>query len=108
MKKLLVAATAVALAMSFVASADAATHKQKKVSANVEASCKVQAAKKFSAVHFVKRRNFVNNCVAEHSSARKSAKAKIESKGNAKEVASPATTGQAPKAPMTGQAPKAQ
>ena len=107
MKKLLVAATAVALAMSFVASADAATHKQK-VSASVEASCKAQAAKKFSTVHFLKRRTFVNNCVAEHSSARKSAKAKTESKGNANEAASPATTGQAPKALGTGQAPKAQ
>ena len=112
MKKLLVAATAAALAVSFAASADAATHKQK-VSASVEASCKAQATKKFSAIHFIKRRNFVNNCVADRSSEHKSAKAKSESKadgkGNANNtMASPATTGQAPKAPMSGQAPKAQ
>jgi BMFP domain-containing protein YqiC len=108
MKKLLVAAAAAALAMSFAASADAATHKQK-VSANVETSCKAQAAKKFSAIHFMKRRNFVNNCVAQRGSAHKSAKAKTENKSNANnQTARPATTGQAPKAQTTGQAPKAQ
>jgi hypothetical protein len=61
----------------------------------------------------MKRRNFVNNCVAERGSAHKSAKAKTqnktENKSNANdETARPATTGQAPKAQTTGQTPKAQ
>jgi hypothetical protein len=110
MNKLLVSAMAAALAVSFTASANAAGHKQK-VSANVEASCKAQAAKKFSAVHFIKRRNFVNNCVAERGSAHKSAKAKSEmknDKSDKSDMAAPATTGQAPKTPTTGQPAKAQ
>ncbi len=74
---------AAALAMSFAMSAEAATNKQK-VSADVQASCKAQAAKKYSAIHFMKRRNFVNNCVAQHAKA-SAPKAKS------------ATTGQAPK-----------
>jgi hypothetical protein len=92
MKKLLISTMAVALAASFAVTADAASHKQK-VSADVQASCKDQAAKKFSAVHFLKRRNFVNNCVAERTAANKHA--------NAKPAASKATTtGQAPKQPQ--------
>ena len=42
------------------------------------------AAKKYSAIHFMKRRNFVNNCVAQHAKA---------SAPKAKST----TTGQAPK-----------
>lgn len=74
---------AAALAMSFTMSTEAATNK-KKVSADVQASCKAQAAKKYSAIHFMKRRNFVNNCVAQHAKA---------SAPKAKST----TTGQAPK-----------
>jgi hypothetical protein len=83
MKKLLISTVAAALAMSFAMSAEAATNKQK-VSADVQASCKTQAAKKYSAIHFMKRRNFVNNCVAQHAKA---------SAPKAKST----TTGQAPK-----------
>jgi hypothetical protein len=83
MKKLLISALATALVASFAVSAEAAGHKQK-VSADVQASCKAQAAKKYSAVHFMKRRNFVNNCVAQHAKAT-APKAKST------------TTGQAPK-----------
>ena len=83
MKKLLISTMAAALAMSFAMSAEAATNKQK-VSADVQASCKAQAAKKYSAIHFMKRRNFVNNCVAQHAKA---------SAPKAKST----TTGQAPK-----------
>ncbi len=83
MKKLLISTIAAIFAMSFAMSAEAATHKQK-VSADVEASCKAQAAKKYSAIHFIKRRNFVNNCVAQHAKA-SAPKAKTT------------TTGQAPK-----------
>jgi hypothetical protein len=88
MKKLLVTAMAAGLAASFAVSAEAASNKQK-VSADVQASCKAQAAKKYSAIHFLKRRNFVNNCVAQHANANANAKAKPAVK--------PTTTGQAPK-----------
>jgi len=83
MKKLLVSTLATALVVSFAVSADAAGNKQK-VSADVQASCKAQAAKKYSAIHFMKRRDFVNNCVAQHA------------KASAPKTKS-TTTGQAPK-----------
>lgn len=89
MKTLLISTVAAALVVSFAVSAEAAGNKQK-VSADVQASCKAQAAKKFSAIHFLKRRNFVNNCVAQHANAK----------------AKPATAGQAVKPTTTGQAPK--
>lgn len=82
MKKLLISTLATALVVSFAVSAEAA---KQKVSADVQASCKAQAAKKYSAIHFMKRRNFVNNCVAQHA------------KAAAPKAAKPATTGQAPK-----------
>jgi hypothetical protein len=83
MKKLLISTMAAVFAMSFAMSAKAATHKGK-VSANIEASCKAQVAKKYSAIHFIKRRNFANNCIAQHAKA-SAPKAK------------PTTTGQGPK-----------
>jgi len=83
MKKLLISALATALVASFAVSAEAAGNKQK-VSADVQASCKAQAAKKYSAIHFMKRRDFVSNCVAQHAKA---------SAPKAKST----TTGQAPK-----------
>jgi hypothetical protein len=86
MKKLLISALATALVLSFAVSAEAA---KQKVSADVQASCKAQAAKKYSAIHFMKRRNFVNNCVAQHAKAAAPKKATTATK--------PATTGQAPK-----------
>jgi len=93
MKKLLISTVAAALAVSFAMSAEAASMKQK-VSADVQASCKAEAAKKFSSVHFLKRRNFVNNCVAQQANANKHAKAK------------PAITGQSVRPTTTGQAAK--
>jgi hypothetical protein len=89
MKKLLISTVAAVLVASIAVSAEAAGNKQK-VSADVQASCKAQAAKKFSAVHFLKRRNFASNCVAEHANAK----------------AKPATVGQTVKPTTTGQAPK--
>lgn len=83
MKKLLISTVAAALVAAFAVSAEAAN--KQKVSADVQASCKAQAAKKFSAIHFLKRRNFVNNCVAQHANAK------------AKPAVKPTTTGQAPK-----------
>ena len=93
MNKLLVSTVVAALAVSFAVSAEAAGKKHK-VSADVQASCKAQAAKKFSAIHFLKRHNYVNDCVAQHANANAHAKAK------------PATAGQAVKPTTTGQAPK--
>jgi hypothetical protein len=84
MKKLLISVLATAVVVSFAASAEAAGNKQK-VSAEVQASCKAQAAKKYSAIHFLKRRNFVNNCVAQHA------------KASAPKAVRSSTTGQAPK-----------
>jgi hypothetical protein len=84
MKKLIISTLATALVVSFAVSAEAAGNKQK-VSADIQASCKAQVAKKYSAIHFLKRRNFVNNCVAQHD------------KASAPKAAKPTTTGQAPK-----------
>jgi hypothetical protein len=83
MKKLLISVLATVLVAPFAVSAEAAGNKQK-VSAEVQALCKAQAAKKYSAIHFMKRRDFVNNCVAQHAKA---------SAPKAKST----TTGQAPK-----------
>ena len=87
MKKLLISALAIALVTSFAISAEAAGNKQR-ASADVQASCKAQAAKKYSAIHFMKRRDFVNNCVAQHAKA---------SAPKAAPKATPTTTGQGPK-----------
>ena len=93
MKKLLISTMAAALAVTFSLSAEAASMKQK-VSADVQASCKAEAAKKFTSVHFLKRRNFINNCIAQHANANKHAKAK------------PATAGQPVRPTTTGQTAK--
>ena len=93
MKKLLISTVAAALVATFAVPAEAAGNKQK-VSADLQASCKAQAAKKFSAIHFVKRRNFVDNCVAQHANANTHAKAKP---ANAGQAVKPTTTGQTPK-----------
>ena len=93
MKKLLMSTMAAALVMSFAVSAEAAGTKQK-VSADVQASCKAQAAKKYSAIHFLKRRDFVNSCIAQHANAKTQARAKATTAGT---PAKPTTTGKAPK-----------
>jgi len=55
---------------SFAVSAEAAGNKQK-VSADVQASCKAQAAKKYSAIHFIKRRDATSSTIASHSTPRR-------------------------------------
>jgi hypothetical protein len=94
MRKLLVPVMAAGLALSFAVSADAAGAKRT-VSAEVQASCKAQAAKKFSAIHFLKRRDFTNNCIAQHASAKP--KATIAAKK------APAATAAKPMPSTTGQ-----
>ena len=90
MKKLMISAMATALALSFAAPAEAAGTQK----ADVQAFCKAKAAKKFSAVHFLQRRNFVHDCVAQHASTNTQAKAK------------PVTADKGAKATTTGQSPK--
>ena len=98
MRKLLVPMMATALALSFAVSADAAGSKQR-VSADVKASCQAQAAKKFSAIHFLKRRDFTNNCMAQHAHVAKP-KAAVAAKP------APATTAAKPMPSTTGQSVK--
>jgi hypothetical protein len=98
MKKLFVPVMAAAVALCFSASGNAATG-HKTVSAELQASCKAQAAKKFSAIHFIKRRNFANDCLAKHAGAAKP-KATVASKP------APATTAAKPMPSTTGQSTK--
>jgi hypothetical protein len=66
-------ATAIALAAILVAgvSADAATTKGKNTAtAQREASCKAQAAKKYSAIRFMARRDYVEKCVGQTTMAK--------------------------------------
>ena len=60
MRTLLTTLAASLLAISFAASADAAT---KKKQTSLEVSCKAQAAKKYSAIHIMKRRDYVKQCM---------------------------------------------
>jgi hypothetical protein len=62
MKKIVTLVTAGFIASVFSFAANAETTK---VSAKLEKSCKAQAAKKFSAVHFLERRDFVKKCTGE-------------------------------------------
>jgi hypothetical protein len=68
MKKLVISILVTTLALSAAVPTQAAGKKHT-ASADVQASCKAQAAKKYSAIHFMKRRDFVNNCVAQHAKA---------------------------------------
>ena len=100
MNKVLISTVVTALAMSFAVSADAA--QKPKVSADIQASCKAQAAKKYSAIHFIKRHNFVNDCIARHAKANPNA-----TTGQATNPKSQSMTpAQEPKASKTNEAPK--
>jgi len=61
MKSLVTIIAAGLLAGSFAISADAAT--KKSGMAEVKAQCQAQAKKKYSAIHFLKRRDYVKNCM---------------------------------------------
>lgn len=109
MKTLFTTVAAGLLAISFVASADAATKSTTKSEARQhlaqrEAACKSQAAKKVSAVHFIKRRALVNECMGRTAQAKtvKTHQAKAVTTNKVKTVkmqpkAAPTTTGQAVK-----------
>jgi hypothetical protein len=81
--------TAIAIAAAVFATAIPAQAATKNTAmAQREASCKADAAKKFSAIHFLKRRNFVNNCMGRTTHAKAVMPAK---------KATPTTTGQSVK-----------
>ncbi|MBV9346669.1 MAG: hypothetical protein JO245_01710 [Pseudolabrys sp.] len=94
MTKLMISTMAAALALSFAMPANAAATKNK-VSAEVQADCKAQAAKKFSAVHFLKRRAYTKNCIARHAGNDAAPKAKASAAKVEKTDQPAATTGQA-------------
>jgi hypothetical protein len=65
--------TAIVLAAAFVAAgtpAFAGKEGKNDLRAQREASCKAQAAKKYSAIHFIKRNQFVNNCMGVTTTAK--------------------------------------
>jgi hypothetical protein len=62
MKSIFTIVAAGLLASSFSMSADAAPKKGSGM-AQLQAECQAQAKKKYSAIHFLKRRAFVKNCV---------------------------------------------
>jgi len=91
MKTLLTPFVVAALALSFALPANAAGTKRTATTLQ-EASCKAEAAKKFSAIHFIKRSNFVENCMARaEAKPLKAAKSPTASKPV------PTTTGQSNK-----------
>ncbi|HET9817409.1 MAG TPA: hypothetical protein VFQ33_16755 [Xanthobacteraceae bacterium] len=60
MKSIVTIVAASLLAVTFTVSADAA---KKPGSAQLQAQCQAQAKKKYSAIHFLKRRDYVKNCM---------------------------------------------
>ena len=64
MKALITIVSAAFLVSGLSFSADAATAKKSAV-ASQQASCKAQAAKKYTAVHFLKRRAYVKQCMGQ-------------------------------------------
>jgi hypothetical protein len=61
MKSIVTIVAAGLLAGAFVVSADAAA--KKSGAAQLQAHCQAQAKKKYSAIHFLKRRDYVKNCM---------------------------------------------
>ena len=51
------------LASSLATSADAATQRKNAGMAQLQTQCQAQAKKKYSAIHFLKRRAFVKSCM---------------------------------------------
>src|SRR4051812_12651380 len=98
MKTLITTLTAGLLAISFAATANALPSKASRTAlAQHQTACKAEAAKKFSAIHFLKRRNFVNDCMGytTHAKATKVHHVKTVKMHNKK--VEPTTTGQSVK-----------
>jgi len=95
MKALIATVAAGLLAVSFAVPANAVPSKASRTAtAQHEASCKAQAAKKFSAIHFMKRRAMVNECMGRTAKATKVHQVKT---AKVQKKARPATTGQSVK-----------
>jgi hypothetical protein len=60
MKSIVTIVAAGLLAGAFAVSAEAA---KKPGTAQLQAQCQAQAKKKYSAIHFLKRRDYVKNCM---------------------------------------------
>jgi hypothetical protein len=65
MKSIFTIVAAGLLASSFAVSADAAAKKKDPAVAQRQAECQAQAKKKYTAIHFLKRRAFVKKCMKE-------------------------------------------
>jgi hypothetical protein len=65
--------TAIALAATILAVGPALAAQEGKNDARAhrEASCRAQAAKKYSAIHLIRRHNFVNECMGVTTTAKK-------------------------------------
>ena len=97
MKALIATVAAGLLAVSFAMPANAVPSKASRTAtAQQEASCKAQAAKKFSAVHFMKRRAMVNECMGRTAHA-KPTKVHQVNAAKMQKKAQPTTTGQSVK-----------
>ena len=96
MKALIATVAAGLLAISFTVPANAVPSKASRAAlAQHEATCKEQAAKKFSAVHLMKRRALVNECMGRTAHAKPM---KVHHVKAAKmQKAQPTTTGQSVK-----------
>jgi hypothetical protein len=78
-------ATAIAISAAILATgvtAQAATKDRNAALAQREASCKAQAAKKYSAIRFLARRDYVNKCMGQNAQA-KAIKPKAKKSGKA-------------------------
>jgi hypothetical protein len=67
LRKLVIAAAAATLVCAYGVPAQAAM----KQDAQLRAKCEAQAKEKFSAIHFLKRRDFVNRCTGQAKAAKK-------------------------------------
>ena len=95
MKSLIATVAAGLLAVSFAVPAYAVPSKASRTAmAQHEASCKAQAAKKFSAIHFLKRRAMVNECMGRTANVKKVQHVKA---AKMQRKAPPSTTGQSVK-----------
>jgi len=65
MKTIITIVSAAVLVLALGFSADAATNKRTSEMAQQQKSCKAHAAKKYSAVHFLKRRAYVKRCMGD-------------------------------------------
>ena len=106
MKTMITTFAAGLLAVSFTVAANAAPNKQeRKALAQQEASCKAQAEKKFSAIHFLKRRDFVNSCMGRSAQA-KAVKSPASTTGSGASTLPVNPNGTAPQKDMNQPAPQ--